>query len=200
MKILVLSDTHGSLDKAGRIYKKLNGIDLLIHCGDYIKDGRALADAWDVPAICAMGNCDGSRDRQFAIAETPAGNILVTHGHAESVGAGLTRLSYLAQENDCIAACFGHTHIPTIENHGNFWFINPGSLSNPRGASRSSCAIIHAEKDSFRAEILYYDEFCSENDSTPDKGSGDGGSKEKKIPKKATGGFLRNLLNYSDRF
>ena len=33
MKILLLSDTHGLLDKVYEIYGKLNHIDLIIHCG-----------------------------------------------------------------------------------------------------------------------------------------------------------------------
>ena len=40
MKILVLSDTHGKLDKVYRVCEKLNNIDLIIHCGDYIRDAR----------------------------------------------------------------------------------------------------------------------------------------------------------------
>ena len=33
MKILVLSDTHGRLDKAYEVCEKLPNIDLIIHCG-----------------------------------------------------------------------------------------------------------------------------------------------------------------------
>ena len=33
MKILVISDTHGHLDKVYEVFEKQVGIDLIIHCG-----------------------------------------------------------------------------------------------------------------------------------------------------------------------
>ena len=33
MRILVISDTHGSLGKAFDVWEKLRNIDLVIHCG-----------------------------------------------------------------------------------------------------------------------------------------------------------------------
>ena len=44
MKILLLSDTHGLLDKVYEIYGKLNHIDLIIHCGDYQRDAHTLEE------------------------------------------------------------------------------------------------------------------------------------------------------------
>ena len=38
MKILVLSDTHGKLNMVRDIWPKLNGVDLVIHAGDYASD------------------------------------------------------------------------------------------------------------------------------------------------------------------
>ncbi|MEE0741069.1 MAG: metallophosphoesterase family protein [Emergencia sp.] len=195
MKILVLSDTHGSLKKAGQIYKKLTDVDLLIHCGDHIGDAKTLSDVWGIPVVCVQGNCDGLRDRQFQIADTPAGRILVTHGHMEQVGFDLSKLLYLVQENNCIAACFGHTHIPLCENIDGIWLINPGSLPNPRDGKNGSYAVIHAEEDDFHVRIVYYDDVCKEDppEAPPTQTA-------KKTSKKARGGFLRDLLNYSDRF
>lgn len=184
MKIFVLSDTHGSLHKAGQIYKKLTGVDLLVHCGDHIGDGQTLSAAWGIPAVCVKGNCDGLRQRQYETFDTPAGRILVTHGHMENVKFDMQGLLYLAQQEDCVAVCFGHTHIPFCEEASGIWLINPGSLSHPRDGSNGSYAVIHAGKDGLRARIIYYDDVCA----------------EKKTPKKTRGGFLRDLLNYSDRF
>lgn len=183
MKILVISDTHGHLDKVLRVYEKLTDIDLIIHCGDYQRDGYNLEDILGVKVISVRGNCDGGGSSDFEIVETPGGDILVTHGHAQGVDYDYSRLLYMAQENDCIAVCFGHTHVPVNDYEGDVYFINPGSLSLPRDGSNGSYGIIRSTEEDFYSNIVYYDTIFP-----PEKN------------KKVTGGFIRNMLNYSDRF
>ena len=60
MKILVISDTHGKLNKVREVYRKLTNIDLIIHAGDYMRDGEALSKEFAVPVVAVKGNCDGS--------------------------------------------------------------------------------------------------------------------------------------------
>ena len=108
MKIFVVSDTHGQIDKAYRIFDKTGGADLIIHCGDLKDDGKRLSDITGVPVEGVSGNCDGAY-RDVKILGTPAGDILVTHGHAEGVDYDLNALLYTAEEKNCRAVCFGHT-------------------------------------------------------------------------------------------
>ena len=187
MKILVLSDTHGKLDKVYRVCEKLNNIDLIIHCGDYIRDAHTLEDTLGIPVAAVKGNCDGSastcRGESYDIVDTPAGNILVTHGHLDRVGFDMSRLLYRAEESDCVAVCFGHTHVPVCEYCDGILMVNPGSLSQPRDGSNGSYAVIHSDNDDMFANIVYYDTIFPEG-------------KKKKVQ----GGFVRGLLNYSDRF
>lgn len=159
MNILVFSDTHGQIGKAEEIYRKLNpsaSFDLIIHCGDHQSDARQLKDRLLIDVISVPGNCDGCRKRNFKVLETPAGRILITHGHTEDVKNDYTRLYYLALENNCIAACFGHSHIPVVTEIGGIKLINPGSLTQPRGGSMPSCAIIAATEKSLVSSIIKY--------------------------------------------
>lgn len=184
MKILLISDTHGELDKVIQVYNKLSGIDMIIHCGDYERDANALKDSLKIPVVSIKGNCDSSTEPHRKTAETPYGNLMVTHGHIEGVNYGTNKLLYLAEENGCIGVCFGHTHVALCENCGEIYLLNPGSLTNPRDGSKGSCIVISCTKDEFHANIVYYDTLCASND---DK-------------KTVRGGFIRGLLNYSDRF
>ena len=58
MKILAISDTHGKLDKVRDIWPKLTDIDMIIHAGDFIRDGKALFKELKVPVVTVKGNCD----------------------------------------------------------------------------------------------------------------------------------------------
>lgn len=185
MKILLLSDTHGDLTKVYEIYEKLNNIDLIIHCGDYQKDAFDLEDHLGVPVVSVKGNCDGSRTPDHKIVETPYGNLLITHGHLENAGYDYNLLLYAAEAADCFATCFGHTHVPMCEDFDGIHLINPGSLSRPRDGSNGSYAILRCTEEDFYANIIYYDTVCGPQ------------TKKKKSVK---GGFLRDMLNYSDRF
>ena len=204
MNIFVTSDTHGRIENAVRVYERLASgiiIDHIIHCGDNVRDAEELGARLHLPVTYAPGNCDGSRSREFSVLETPAGKILVIHGHTESVDRGLMRLTYLAAENDCVMACFGHTHVPVYETvtidgddlpDGNpaskIKLLNPGSASRPRDGSSGSCALIVATERALTASIVYVE-------GTGRYGSGGGRGNKKE----SRGGYLRGLMNYSDR-
>lgn len=182
MKILVIGDTHGKLNKVRDILPKLKNIDLIAHTGDYCSDAQKLADETGIPVIAAKGNCDGSFDSSdFEIIRTEYGKLLLTHGHMENAGYQLNRLMYKALENDCRAALFGHTHKALIDEAGGIRFINPGSLTQPRDGSDGSYAIVRTSENSLDASIVYYSTVM-------------GGTK------KPQSGYIRSLLNYSDRF
>lgn len=183
MKILVIGDTHGKLNKLRDIFPKLRDIDLIVHTGDYISDCKNLEDELGVAVLAVKGNCDGSYSSDdFKILETEQGKILITHGHMQNAGFTLTNLMYKAMENNCIAVIFGHTHKALVEEADGIHFINPGSLTQPRDGTDGSYAIIRTSEESFDASIVYYS-------TVMNLGS-----------KKTKAGFIRNLLNNSDRF
>ena len=159
MRIFVVSDTHGDLKNALELYDKAaaNGsVDCIIHCGDYYSDGVRLAKVLGKTVYAVHGNCDGGWDEEFKIVETPAGNVLVIHGHIEDVRFSLNEASFLALKNKCRAVCFGHTHKAGIKEHNGILFLNPGSTLRPREmASKGSAAVLTADDGGFSAGILY---------------------------------------------
>ena len=180
MKLLVISDTHGKIDKAVEIYKMLKDVDLIVHLGDLSSDAKKLECQLGVAVLSVKGNMDGvfSRDG-YKILETDFGKIFLAHGHMENVKQSRQNLVYKAEALGCKAAFYGHTHVPVYEVIGGMYLLNPGSLSLPVGRRKGSYAIVNTTEDSLEASIVYQD--------TPQN-------------VKAESGFLRNLLNYSDRF
>ena len=205
MKILLLSDTHGDCGRPLKVLEKLTDIDLILHCGDYYDDVFRLENKLGIPAISVKGNCDNNTSEDKEIVETPCGKILLTHGNWEFVEFKYDYLLYMAEEKDCFAVCFGHTHVACAEKIGGIHLINPGSLSEPRDDSGGTCAILHCTEDDFHADIVRYDQILANdtdnNDSDSNSGSnGDNSNSSRKSGSKVKGGFLRKLLNYSDRF
>ena len=187
MKILIISDTHGKLSKFREIYKNLNDIDLIVHCGDYAKDAISIGDELGKDVFFVKGNCDGSNTSDdFKILKTEFGNIFVTHGHMLNIRNDYQKLCYKALENNCKAVFFGHSHIPCFEESDGLYLVNPGSLTLPKDNTNGSYAIVHTSADDFYGSIVYYDTVC--------------GTKVNNKNQKIHGGYLRDLLNYSDRF
>lgn len=180
MKFFILGDTHHKLDKAVAAGKKLKGVDLIIHTGDYMDDAEELSEILGIPFVAVKGNCDGSISSQdYEIVEAECGNILVTHGHMQNADYSFDRLLYLAEENDCMAAVFGHTHVPCFEEYDGIYLINPGSLTRPRDGSQGSYAVATSTDSTFACSIVYY---------------------KAEMFEKAKGGYIKGMLNYSDRF
>lgn len=193
MKFLVISDTHGNIDKVLQIYQKHTDVDALIHLGDCERDAIDIKDALRCDMISVKGNMDnGYSNNEFKIIETECGKLLLAHGHMQHVKSSLQSLMYLAEEHDCTAALFGHTHMPVSDELDGLYLINPGSLSLPADGSNGSYAVINTDSGEFEAEIIYYSEadFSNTNQAA---------SRSTSKPK-VQGGFLRNLLNNSDRF
>ncbi|MDO5491580.1 MAG: metallophosphoesterase [Bacillota bacterium] len=180
MKILLIGDTHGKLNRVRDIWPKLTNIDLIAHTGDHYSDAQKLAKELAVPVIAVGGNCDGSGpDRQ--IIETEYGRILLTHGHREGVKYDLNILRYRAMEEDCRAVFYGHTHQSSVIEADGMHFVNPGSLTLPRDQKSGSYAVVRTAEDRFDAAIVYYDTIMGKKSSP-------------------SSGFLKSILNYSDRF
>ena len=179
MKILLIGDTHGKLNRLRDLWPKLNDIDLIAHTGDHFSDAMAIEKEFFTPVVAVGGNCDGSGP-DMEIIESEYGPILLTHGHLDGVKYDLTNLFYRALENECKGVFFGHTHCSMITEHQGIYFVNPGSLTLPRDNKSGSYAIVRTAEDSFDANIVYYDTVMGRR-STPS-------------------GRLKSILNFSDRF
>ena len=181
MKLFIISDTHGKIAKVREVWSKLTSVNLIIHLGDYIEDVKRLEQELETEVVSVKGNMDGSYGADdYKIVETEYGKLLLTHGHMDGVKASPLNLIYRAQELDCKAVLFGHTHKPAYEETDGLYLINPGSLSFPRDGTNGSYAIINTSAEEFNCAIVYY------------------ASLTKKKPPQS--GRLREMLNNSDRF
>lgn len=207
MKYLVLSDTHGEIDRALRVARHYEKeIEGVIHLGDYSRDAEILEEELGCEVISVKGNCDGDYSGDFKVLDTPAGRILLTHGHGQKVKMSLINLIYRAQELDCSAALFGHTHVSLVSEEGGVLLVNPGSLTYPSDGSGGSFAMLDVSGDEPLATVMYYDAFArgtAPQASAPGaSGNGSDKSSSGTVAKPATrkrSGHLRNLLNNSDR-
>ena len=155
MDILVLSDTHGEIRKAIEICKD-QPADIIIHLGDYAKDAVAIQKEIGKPITYVKGNMDtGFSGKELDILTTEKGNILLVHGHREGVKGHLQNLLYKAEELNCFAVFFGHTHISFNYQIGDIHLLNPGSLSRPKDGSRGTYGMVYITREIFEPSIIY---------------------------------------------
>jgi putative phosphoesterase len=131
MNVLVISDTHGNVNRAFIAHTRAEPVDIVIHLGDGSADADLLRETLDIPVINVAGNCDpGSSAPRERVWECEGKRILLTHGDAYQVKSGLARLRRRAGEVRADAVLFGHTHLGVCENHAGVLLVNPGTLSN----------------------------------------------------------------------
>lgn len=186
MKYLILSDTHGKTSRAAHLYQDIGGFDGIIHLGDNEGDARALAAQLGTDVFSVKGNMDGGVGDLHRIMETEGGKILLTHGHREDVKNSLQRLLYKGEEEGCRAVFFGHTHEPFYEDFDGLILFNPGSLTLPRADKLPSYGVLEIKNGEFHLSIAYC-QWAEEKENSPKKNN-------------IQGGFLKDLLNNSDRF
>lgn len=158
MKILVISDTHGDIDKAEKAIKMNHDINLIIHLGDYFRDAQKLSSMFPgIPMEYIYGNSD------FMIEDVPAEKVLecggkkifITHGHRYSVKWDYEKLYKKAEEMNVDLLLFGHTHIADIVDRKDYFLVNPGSISDPRDDSDESYAIIEIDEEKIQPKLCY---------------------------------------------
>ncbi|MDO8686142.1 MAG: metallophosphoesterase [Clostridiales bacterium] len=158
MKILVISDTHGDVDKAEKVIRKMKGLNLIIHLGDYFRDAQKLSSMFpEIPIEYIYGNSD------FMIEDVPAEKMLeyngkrifITHGHRYSVKWDYEKLYKKAEEMNADIILFGHTHVAEMVPKDGFLLLNPGSISDPRNDSNESYAIIEIDEGKLKPRLCF---------------------------------------------
>ena len=157
MRFAVLSDTHGDLSRmfAAADYIRALKPDALIHLGDFCADAEAMAKELRLELHAVAGNCDAGRTTHPAVdvLEAEGARILLCHGHTYDVGETPQRLIWAAQERECTAALFGHTHRQFLEKEDGVLLMNPGSLCWPRG-TEAGLGLLTVEKGAVRGLLL----------------------------------------------
>lgn len=154
MKILVMSDTHGDTFVIDQVIKHVGLVEAVFHCGDSELNSQHISLQ---SAYVVRGNCD--MDSSFPVEVLTVINgvkVFMTHGHLFQVNSTMMPLSYRAQEVGADIVLFGHTHFLGAELVNQSLFVNPGSLSLPRGRSEKSYTII--EKYPLKWIISFFSE------------------------------------------
>jgi uncharacterized protein len=153
MKLIVVSDSHGSKAEIESIYEKYQGMaDGFIHCGDSELES---SDAAISGYLAVRGNCDMDHSYpEVLTAEIKGINIMATHGHLFNVKMTLMKLHYKARETGAAMVFFGHSHQLGAEMIDDVLFVNPGSILLPRGRSERTYALIEAEGKSITVKFL----------------------------------------------
>ncbi len=132
MKILVLSDSHGSVSKIISAIDREKP-DYVIFLGDKVSDILEVCDDYSgVRFIIVSGNCDGPgsftglSERIVTVLDDVT--FYITHGHNERVKSGYMELISKAFEFDVNIALFGHTHMTCKNNYSGLELLNPGSI------------------------------------------------------------------------
>lgn len=89
MKIVIVSDTHGSRKNIENVCECNPDADMLIHLGDVEDDADYIEAIFECPTHIVGGNNDFfsrlPREEEF---ELEGHNIFITHGHAYYVSMG----------------------------------------------------------------------------------------------------------------
>lgn len=130
--ILVMSDSHGDRTVVEQIKQHYFGkVDAIFHNGD--SELASDDPIWEgIQVVC--GNCDyfgGYPDS--LVTEVGPTRVAQTHGHLYRINFTWQNLDYWAQEVGADICLYGHLHAAAAEVRGKTLFLNPGSVTQPRG-------------------------------------------------------------------
>jgi len=114
---------------------------LVLFLGDCIKDFSDFEYIYsNIRFIAVRGNCDYNADvPDERIVEVAGKKIFMSHGHRYRVKLGHGMIGAEAKTRGVDICLFGHSHSPLIMNENGVQLMNPGSISEPRGASEYPC-------------------------------------------------------------
>jgi len=149
----ILSDNHS--DWPPHIAESLAGVDAIIHAGDIgpyrlVLDMEAIA-----PTTAVLGNTDGDMPiNESAVATLGSKKFFVQHiVDPHRLEASLReRLKRI--EPDVVV--FGHTHEPFCETLGGILFLNPGSVTRPRGGTQPSMVRMTIDNGKITPEFIEF--------------------------------------------
>ena len=156
MKLLIASDIHGSAEHCGQLLAawEREGADRLLLLGDLLYHGprNHLPEDYDTKRTMEIlnslkdritavrGNCDSEVDQMvlsfplmntYEVIEADGLLLFATHGHVYSPASPPPFVSFDVMLN-------GHTHISALKDMGEYYYMNPGSTSIPKGGTQHS--------------------------------------------------------------
>lgn len=144
----VVSDTHGRLPDEVR--EALEGVDLIIHAGDF--DTPPILEAFREmgPLKAVRGNMDRHSDL-VRLPETrmvQVGEVFIYILH------DILRLDIDPKAAGCQVVIHGHLHTPSIVNRDEVLYLNPGSPTGPRMGTKPGVALLRVKGTEVEAELV----------------------------------------------
>lgn len=144
MKWLIVSDTHGSLDRVKTILQT-EKFDYVFHAGDYTCDVHSLKalhpnlyfclgnNDFDDEGVCDAKNATYVRADDLHIIKIGSWTLGLTHGDQQlDSGRGEADFWQLIECYNLDFLIHGHTHAQYIQKVNNAYLLNPGSINYPR--------------------------------------------------------------------
>ncbi|MFS0780674.1 metallophosphoesterase family protein [Bacillus sp. 1P06AnD] len=154
MKILIVSDSHGQTDILHKLKARYaSEMAAMIHCGDSeLNNGDEAIEGFTY----VRGNCDYDSAFPNERTEEIGGyRFFITHGHLYNIKMNLQSITYKAEEAEAQFVCFGHSHhAGSMQGDDGLIYINPGSISLPRGRKEKSFAILEIEDSKANVQFL----------------------------------------------
>lgn len=156
MQYVFVSDTHGDCEILHAIFTKYTASAAKIF---YNGDSELAAnDRVFANVSTVRGNMDFDADfSDEQVYQDATVTVYHTHGHLLGVNQSLTKLLLRAKQAGADIATFGHTHQLGAEVVDGILFINPGSISQPRGQFSligGTYAVVEVTADAF--DVQYY--------------------------------------------
>jgi hypothetical protein len=165
MRIGLVSDTH--LPRFGRrlpaaLVAGLEGVDLILHMGDFTHPLAIPLFEAIAPVEGVAGNNDGpelvERFGWKRIVEAGGVRIGMTHGHwPDNRLRTVEKAVGLFEWDDLDVVCFGHSHVPCLEQRGALWIVNPGSPTDKRRQPRYSFGLLDIADGRVTPSLHYFD-------------------------------------------
>ena len=156
-KLLVFSDTHGSLYALKAVFDwakdRLPPNDTICAAaflGDGVSDIGPAADASGF--FCDWKVISGNNDYDVSMPGTAVFDFcdhrfFMCHGHRHSLYGGYHTLAAAARNAQADAALFGHAHVPCLKSENGVLLVNPGSVGRPRSKIGATFAVIECVED-----------------------------------------------------
>lgn len=164
MKYMFASDIHGSAWYCRKLLEEYrrSGADRLILLGDILYHGPrndlpleyapkeviALLNAMKQEIYAIRGNCEAEVDQMvlefpvmadYAVLVLNGLTFYATHGH-------VYHPDHLPPMKPGDVLIYGHTHLLRAEAMGEYYVLNPGSVSIPKGGNPATYGILEEQK------------------------------------------------------
>ncbi|HEY0827232.1 MAG TPA: metallophosphoesterase family protein [Bacilli bacterium] len=161
MRLGVVSDTHmynyaQQLPKA--LVKGLQGVELIIHAGDWVGVNIATLFEQIAPVEGVAGNNDGEeiiqRFGRKKLLTLSGFKIGLVHGDGYKKTTEMRAFDAFHKDKPDMIL-FGHSHTPFAEYHQGVFMFNPGSPTDKRKEPQYSYGIVDLDK-TISARHFYY--------------------------------------------